>query len=378
MKQGRQIQTYLEQVVLGDKTGFKAGMIRLGLSLLEPVYWLLLSLNRLLIKKKSLPLPVLSIGNLVAGGVGKTPMVVWAVRELQAVGANPAVLTRGFARSSKSVLLFNRSELSRLRPEDTGDEPYLLAKFLPETTIAVGSNRFQTGTEALARDHSLDCFIMDDGFQHWRLHRNLDLVILDAANPFGNGHLLPRGILREPLSALRRAEIILLTRNGRIGKADREQLRSRLNELNPRALIAEVTEQAPSITNLNEWLTDQPGVAAGLFLNGLKVAGLTGIGNPKQFETTLQGLGAVVAYFKAYPDHFHWELDTISGLCQDLRDRKLQILVVTAKDAVKLAEYRDTIAQFGLECYVLSLEFAITDQAVLNRVRSLVVQKGAN
>ncbi|HYH03310.1 MAG TPA: tetraacyldisaccharide 4'-kinase, partial [Bacillota bacterium] len=237
MKAGSTLENYLLAVVRGEQTGFKARLVLLGLSILEMAYWVAIKLKYFSTGKQSLPVPVISVGNITAGGTGKTPTVVWIVETLRNAGLRPAVLTRGYRGAAQNEgLIISSADLHHLTGVETGDEPYLLAKLLPGVTIAIGRDRYQMGLKALQADPDIDLFVLDDGFQFFRLQRQLDLVLLDAINPFDNRHLLPRGLLREPLSALRRAGMVLLTRSEQVDPETVEQIVTTVKRHNPQVL----------------------------------------------------------------------------------------------------------------------------------------------
>ena len=161
---------------------------------------------------KRLPLPVISVGNITMGGTGKTPTVILIARELMARGKRVAVLTRGYGGSLEGeTRIVSDGEKLFLSPAEAGDEPCLLASSLPGLMVVMGSDRYRAGCLAL-KELSPDCFILDDGFQHQRLGRDLDILLLDGTAPFNNGWTLPAGFLREPISAVSRADLVILTR----------------------------------------------------------------------------------------------------------------------------------------------------------------------
>lgn len=191
------LESYLLRVIAKEEKGFLPLLVLGLLNVLEIVYLVLLKLERASVKRDRLSVPIISIGNLVAGGTGKTPTVVWLVTFLKQSGFTPAVLTRGYrAKAQEQGLVFTNTDFKRLTPDFTGDEPYLLAGLLPGTVIAVGRDRYRSALKALAVHPEIDVFVMDDGFQYLKLQKDLDILLLDANAPFGNGHLIPRGTLR--------------------------------------------------------------------------------------------------------------------------------------------------------------------------------------
>jgi tetraacyldisaccharide 4'-kinase len=365
-KVGNGWQLYLMRVAVGEETGFRAILVRLGLDLLEIIYLVLLKLNFHLTRRFRLPVPVISVGNITAGGTGKTPLVVWLAGLCIQEGLTPAILTRGYGgKRQKEGVIFRFSDLAGLSPAETGDEPFLLAKLLPEALVVVGRERYRMGLKALKVYPEIDLFILDDGFQHWELKRNLDLLVIDASKPFSNGHLLPRGLLREPLSSLKRAGIILLTRTGKLAEDEIANLTLECKRHNPDVSVALVREDNPYLISLN----GVSKVSAAQFLAGRKVGAITGIGNPRQFLGSLESLGAEVGYFKGYPDHYQWEKTEIDNLLEVLKEWGFKELIVTAKDGVKLEPYLENFLRYGMDCYVLTQEFAVNDPSVVEKIK---------
>ena len=164
-----------------------------------------------LLKTKRLPCPVISVGNITVGGTGKTPLVMLLARGLKERGIKIAILSRGYKRKKNSDSLVSDGQNLFLSPEAAGDEPYLMANALKGVPILVGKDRFMTGQMALER-FGVRGLLLDDGYQHLHLHRDLNILLIDSNVGFGDGHLLPRGILREPLSHLQRADLFVLTK----------------------------------------------------------------------------------------------------------------------------------------------------------------------
>ncbi len=365
----QKIVSYLLRVVSGEIKGFSAGLILGLLSLLEGVYWAFATLGRRLTSPKRLPMPVISVGNLVAGGTGKTPCVIWLVRELKKAGFNPAILTRGYGGTvSEQGMVVRHGDLERISPGIIGDEPYLLAKLLPETAVGVGRDRLTMGLRILREVSRVDCFILDDGFQYWKLKREFDLVLLEASNPFGYGHLIPRGTLREPVHGLKRAGAILITRTEQV---DGERLSGVIQGLNrqfPTIPCQPARQTITRIIPLSDYGSEGAGLEAGSFLKGRLVAAVTGIGNPGQFFDTVEKAGANLDFSKAYPDHYGWTPSDIHELGAILRSKGIRDIMITAKDGVKLKEFSAIFREQGLEFYIMNLEFEVHDPEILNRI----------
>jgi tetraacyldisaccharide 4'-kinase len=255
--------------------------------------------------------PVISVGNLTAGGTGKTPMVELICERLVERGCKPAIVSRGYGGE----------------PGQLNDEGQLLLRNLPSVPHVQDRDRVRGAEAAIAAGAS--AIVLDDGFQHWRLLRDADLVLIDATCPFGYGHLLPRGLLREPRSALRRASLILLTR---ADLAETGALREQIEASAPGVPVGEVVF-AP--THL-EALSGEPAGGADQ-LAGAPVLALSAIGNPGAFHDTLTALGARVVGEVQHPDHHAYTQADLLGACEAARAAGATRVVTTQKDAVKLA-----------------------------------------
>ena len=297
-----------------------------------------LAYKRGLFKQKRLPGFVLSIGNLTAGGTGKTPAVVMLGKWALAQGYHVAILSRGYGgQYTTEVLEVSDGERIKADPRESGDEPYLLAKELYGIPILISKKRFFAGSFA-HRMFGTEFFILDDGFQHLPLKRDLDLVLLDAIRPFGNGHLLPWGPLREPVDQLVRADAAIVTRFGTQGS--RGGALDFLKREFP-AIPAFCADHVPDrvvFPHLNE--AHEPG-----FLRGKRVLAFAGIAQPEEFRDTLVRVGADIAYFKGFRDHYRFKRDEIQALIQMKDELGAQYLITTEKDWVRIppeaSEYAD-------------------------------------
>jgi tetraacyldisaccharide 4'-kinase len=277
---------------------------------------------------RRLPCPVICVGNLTVGGSGKTPCTIALAQWLGARDRAAAVLLRGYGRRSSGVMVAADLHGMHARWEAVGDEAVLLSRRLPGVPVIVGGDRYQAGCEALRR-FPLDVLVLDDGFQHRQLHRDLDLVMLDATDPFGGGRLLPRGRLREPAAALRRAHALILSRTDQ--GPDLAGFRLRLERLAPGAPQI-LTRHRPS------GLTDLAGGGErplGL-LQGRRVLAVSGIANPPAFHRTLTALGVVLAGTLAFPDHHPYGPDDILRAEAAAQEAGADMIVTTEKDAVRM------------------------------------------
>lgn len=281
------------------------------------------------LRKKKLRAKVVCIGNLTTGGTGKTPAVLLAANTLRQRGHNVAVLSRGYGRTASgkdvTVLLDGRDADWRT----CGDEPWMIHQSLvgQNVPVLVCKDRVKSG-EIAVEMYDSRVIILDDGFQHLRLHRDLDIVLINARNPFGGGRLLPLGDLREPVSALRRAHMVVITHADRVTASELAELRAEIERLHPKVDVLESSHKADHLLDVR---TEKK-----LTLNHLKdkaVTALSGLGDPLSFETSLEDLGARLAQKWRYPDHHVYTPRDLRAL-QELRGDLP--LVTTLKDFTRL------------------------------------------
>ncbi len=292
-----------------------------GVSLRSSLY------RRGLLRVKKLSKPVISVGNLTVGGTGKTPAVIMMAEMLLKMGKRPVILSRGYKKEGRDISsVVSDGESLLLDRRQAGDEPYMMAKRLKEVPVVVGSNRFDSGLLALER-FEVDAFILDDGFQRIQLHRDLNILLVDSKNPFGNGHLFPRGILREPVEAAKRADLIIVTRceSGEVTIPP---------QLPPNIPIALAATETANLTDLKNGETLPIEV-----IKGKKIAAFCGIASPKSFADTLKEAGAEVVLFKPFPDHHHYSTGDIIALISEAKGLGADYIVTTEKDAVKLSPH---------------------------------------
>lgn len=306
-----------EAALSGARTDLVARVMRPLLWLLSRVYGVGRALHRFvyrvgILRSVRLPRPVLSVGNLSAGGVGKTPFVGWLAARLLERGVRPVVLARGYGRA-KGAALNEEGEWLRLQ--------------VPGLVVLQDPDRARRAREFLAGD-DCDLFVLDDGFQHERLVRDLQLVLVDATRPFGHGFLLPRGLLRDPPSALRRADFVLLTRTEQVGAEARAALIEAVGRLAPGVPVGQVRLEVGRIRRDGEELPVE-------WLRGRNAVLCCGVGHPASVERTLTEHGARIVARRFFPDHHRYaaaELRDLESLC----DREEAELVVTSKDEIKL------------------------------------------
>lgn len=279
---------------------------------------------------RKLPRRVVSVGNVTVGGTGKTPVVIALVERLLARGLRVAVLSRGYRRRSREPkLLVSDGRTILAGPAEAGDEPYLIAARCPRAVVAVGPDRYQLGRWVLER-HPVDCFVLDDGFQHLAVHRDADLLLVDASDPAGLQALLPAGRLREPLAAASRATAVLLTRadvgdwrdiTETIERATGRSVRPILSRFRAEMLVHVATGEARPLDRLAE----------------RRLLAFSGIGHPASFRALLEQLGGRVEGEVVFADHHDYTLSDLEAVRARARLNGAELIVTTEKDAGKVA-----------------------------------------
>jgi tetraacyldisaccharide 4'-kinase len=347
-KRIERIEAYVLNVIEGRRTGPWAFGVRVFLQGCSVLYGWAVSVRYWLyqvgvFRPHALGCQVLSVGNLTVGGTGKTPVVEAFAHELLKRGRKVAVLSRGYRRDRPSLgqrlidlITFRESRRpppvvsdgQRLLLDSArgGDEPYMLAINLPAAAVIVGKNRVKSGLYAI-RKFGCDTLILDDGFQYLRLKHRRDIVLVDRTNPFGNGRILPRGILRERIDGIRRAHFIFITKSNGDGAPE---LKRQLRELNPDAEISECCHRPRYLQDVytgQRLPLDR--------LRDLDIVMISGIAAPKGFEDELIRRGARVHHHQQYADHHRYTQQEILDMINRGLQRGAQAVVTTEKDAVR-------------------------------------------
>ena len=300
-------------------------------------------------KTEKLNCRVVSIGNLTVGGTGKTPLIFEMAKRLREKGEGVVVVSRGYKGSkANEVTIASHGDGPLVSWEEVGEEPFWLARRCKGIPVLVGKNRYRVGQFALKKLKPT-VILLDDGFQHLKLHRDLNLLLIDCTAPFGNGYLLPRGPLREPLSHMNRASGVVLTR---VNQAqDLEGIKQKI----------EPWVQGKPIFHLNffpvGFLSLGTEMEAGLTLiKEKKVLAISGIGNPFNFHQTLHELEPKEILEKVYPDHHHYSRRDFEEILE--AGKKVNFIITTEKDSVKLEPFLEKETSL----WVLRIEGRITEQ----------------
>jgi tetraacyldisaccharide 4'-kinase len=373
---------------------YRAGFVLIWLSMqrispaLAPILFVPGLLNEALVRarnglytarvlpRRRLPGPVISVGNITVGGTGKTPLVLYIAQALSKQDFQPAILTRGYKRSqSHKTLILPPGENVLSAGRALGDEPAILRRHIPSAWMGVSKNRFWAGSR-ISQQLQKPVFILDDGFQHRKLHRDLDIVILDCSQPLQSNRVFPRGTLREPLSGLHRCSVVVLNgaQGGNLGGAIVETLAC----LAPKAAIFRCTQSIASMAPFRAWSEMTFGGQSQQPRSAYLVAA---IGNPERFEQDVRRLGIDVVGTKFYYDHYWISPQDWQACAGDARSRNAEAIVTTEKDAVKIAHPPDFPLMVSIQSTAISNAAAfemMLRQCVENRRREQARECGTH
>jgi len=295
------------------------------------------------LRSRKLSIPVISIGNLTVGGTGKTPTTIYVARLLQSMGKRVGVLSRGYKGVASGIAnVVSDGEKVKLSPDEGGDEPFLIANKLPGIVVLTGKDRGLAG-EYAQKNFFIDVALLDDGFQHIKLKRDLDILLLDGRNPLGNGYLLPRGNLREPPESIRRAHLVLITHADKNYKKIKEMIHA-FNVKTPIFFADYVPVGLGNLISQEKLPLD--------FLHGKAVKALAGVARPEYFVSLLFHLGAEVKETLFFPDHYCYHPQDLTQI------NKSSLIVTTEKDAVKLR----SLPLPGCDILVLKIDLKIDQE----------------
>jgi tetraacyldisaccharide 4'-kinase len=316
--------------------------------------------QRGIFKTKQIPCRVLSVGNITVGGTGKTPLVAALAKALLQRGMHVGILSRGYKglKERTGGVLSDGTKIY-LTPAEAGDEPFMLATMLSHVPVLVGKNRYEMGTYAV-ETFGINVLILDDGFQHVRIKRDVDIVLIDSRRGFGNGHLFPRGPLREPLRSLRRASLLVLTKTDPSQPLD-DELTDILRSYAPAVPLYHSRYKPVSLVEVASGKEFPPE-----FVHGKRVFAFAGVADPEYFVHVLQGLGADIVRALHLPDHYQYTHEDIRsiGAFKNIVD----LYITTEKDFVKLQK----IPVENLPFFVLTIEQEILEETFCQSVISLL------
>ncbi len=357
------------EVVFGRAHGFRAFMMRCLLRFASLLFFILVKVRLFLFRRRiktvrNLGTLVISVGNITAGGTGKTPVVELLSRTLAQRGRTVSILTRGYKsadldtpqtwKNADGHPVDNLPKIASdgttryLGPLHAGDEPYMLARNLDGVSVLVDKDRVKSGIFAIEQ-LGADTLILDDGMQYLKLAHELDIVLVDCGAPFGTGSLLPRGTMREPRSSLKRADYIILTKSD---GAPQDELIRRIRRYNKSADII-ITNHGPKYFE-NVFTGERKPLD---FVDGKWVACMSGIARPENFENAVAQLGGKVEIRRRYPDHYWFDQSDLDAFVERCADRAMDIIVTTEKDAVRFLKP----GEMDVPIYFLRIEIDILE-----------------
>ena len=312
------------------------------------------------LSRRKLNCCVISIGNITVGGTGKTPTAQRVAKMIKNLGYRVVILNRGYrSHWDKPLGVVSDGRKIFMTSYEAGDEAYLMAKMMPGVPVVIGKNRDVTGSYAVEKLNA-EVIIMDDGYQHWQLERDLDIVLVDTLNLFGNGNLLPRGILREPLSHLNRADLFLFTKSDQSSQLTRSSLTENIRQYNTKAPIVESIHHAKEFVEIADWYKGiQQNPLPLEELKGKRVMVFSAIGNPSSFEQNVSGCGLDIVEAIRYPDHHDYGMLEMQYIGERASKLKADALITTGKDAVKIpTEF--IYFNRDIPLYVMNMDIMIT------------------
>jgi tetraacyldisaccharide 4'-kinase len=319
------------------------------------------------LKSKKLPCKTISVGNITVGGTGKTPMVIYLTALIKELGYAPAILSRGYkGRAEKSGGIVSNGRTVLMSQEMAGDEPFMLAQ-TAKVPVLVGQNRFKSGMLAV-KAFQPDVIVLDDAFQHLKLFRDIDLVLLDYRHPFGNGYLLPRGPLREPLSSLVRGHGFIFTRSDDSASPD-----SMLSVFTSRSFkavhlpyISRVVkaEEKGNRTFSKSPVSDQYDTE---ILKGCRSFAFSGIANNQDFRNTAESMGFKIEGFSEFPDHYPYSAEDFSQILHSAASVSADILLTTEKDYARIGHRMK--CPFDLVVIGIKISFGEDENAFRNFIQ---------
>lgn len=347
---------FLESVVYGEKKSFSITCLKAMLIALSMVYrgaiWLYLLPFEIGIRRRHrLSVPVVSVGNLTVGGTGKTPVAQYLCRGFNDRKWLPAVLSYGYGSllSGKFGIVADRNGV-RLTSDIAGDEPAMLASSMPGIPVLVCKDRVRSGRAAID-ELDANILLLDDGFQVWKLHRDLDIVLVNANDPFDNGYTLPAGKLRESPKVLKRAHCVIVT--GDCKPTGRKDLEAKIHRIAPGMPVFFGSFKPSSVTFLAD--ASKKSIEE---IRGKKIFALSSIANPKSFEETLATTGTIVVGKERYPDHHLYSAEDVLRINRHAVESNAEFIATTEKDAVKLKG-----CHFAVPIVSLRLELELNDEA---------------
>lgn len=352
--------SYIYNLATDKHKGLVAGIAKSFLYCLSLLYGLVVKVLVFIyhLKPYRLNCKVISVGNITLGGTGKTSLVALIAQYLKQKGHKVAILSRGYKRK---LTTYN---LQLTTYETMGDEPYMLKMNLGDVPVVVDTDRIRAAKLAI-HNYGADTVILDDGLQQWPIKKDLEIVTIDATCPFGNRKLIPRGILREPLSSLKRADVFILTKTNL--NPDNQDTKDFLSSINPQSLIVESTHSPLGFYRLqerDEFLRLEA-------LKGETVTLISGIADPDSFQNLIASLGIIIGLAFRFPDHYSYAQKDLEDIIRESQKKGIDTIITTEKDAVRLSNSQLPTPNFQLLYLRVELKMTKDEQGFYNRLLRL-------
>ena len=304
------------------------------------------------LKTKSLPCKVISVGNITVGGSGKTPTVQYLSKLLQSKGKKVGIISRGYGRKSKNTIIVTDGKIKPKTWENFGDEAFMLAKNLEGIPIIVGKSRYEAGIKMIT-EFNPDIIIMDDGFQHTALYRNLDIVLINSKDTEKSHRLIPLGLLREPLSNLSRADLVIFTKTNIYKPSQyQEKIKNKI--------------KCPIINNkinIDSILLDTKGESHHLkIINSKNIYLFSALGDQEGFKKTMEKTGAIIVGHDKYPDHYVYTKNDLKNIEKNARGNDASFIITTEKDILKTINH-----DINMNLYFVKMKMVFEPENILEK-----------
>ena len=357
----KSLKNYLLEIIRGNKKGFFPGLIRLKLRFLSYLYGFVVLLRNFMYDKKILKsgrvnAKTISIGNITTGGTGKTPAVEAFAEKLNNSGYETVVISRGYRGDNEKPLIVSNGNEILAGAKYSGDEAFMLAKKLSDVPVVICKDRLKAA-RYVQSEFQPEIILLDDGFQHRRIIRDYDIVLIDATNPFGYNYLIPRGLLRENKGSLRRADGFIITRSDQVNPKELEKIKEELKVYNDSAYIYLSSHSPSHLQNIN-------GEKFSLkVLRDKNVIAFSGLGNPEAFESSLKKEDCNLIKHFIFPDHYSYTREDFKQIAQEFAGAKIDYLITTGKDLVKLDDsIIDFFSNKNISLYSFEIKMSFNDQ----------------
>ncbi|MDR2344672.1 MAG: tetraacyldisaccharide 4'-kinase [Planctomycetaceae bacterium] len=395
------MEEWFRQLVSGKRCGIRAGLLRIFFCCISFFYWFVSQCRNFLydykiLKIHKVDIPVISVGNLTLGGTGKSPMVAWLCEYFIEQGKIPAIISRGYRRKntksgsesnlkseSKLNLISGKSNAADNADNDmfeVNDEYLELAFRVPDVYHFQNRDRVVAIRKLLsfaaAKGSKVDLAILDDGMQHRRLKRDFEIVLLDAMEPFGYGYIFPRGMLRESVRSLDRADVILLSRADLISAEERKQIEAFVNKITSKAIYAEIIHTPQKIFYFGGNETNVKTIRE------KNILAFCGIGNPNAFYATVKNISDGRIRFEKYPDHYGYTKNDVIEIVQKAIESNVDLILCTMKDFVKInqilksdidSEILESLQKIPIAALIVQIKFLNNESMFKNALNKIIV-----